>query len=52
MDKLQLEVSQLTTERDQLVRQLEKSQVVNVDFSCVDEANSQVANDDDNLLRG
>ena len=27
IDKLHLEISQLTTERDQLVRQLEKSQV-------------------------
>ena len=27
LDKLHLEISQLTTERDQLVRQLEKSQV-------------------------
>jgi hypothetical protein len=26
LDKLQLEITQLTTERDQLVRQLEKSQ--------------------------
>merc|ERR1712054_634922 len=54
LDKLQLEIAQLTTERDQLVRQLEKSQDMLLSFQQdlnLTESELKRANDENRRLR-